>query len=131
MTGKRFVCLFAFAAVLLCSGAVLAEEPDCSSCVECAADPSFTQRDARNPAMVQLLKKFAPAEIQEEGLSAVVILSDVKCGCDTQASPDGEVSGDAEQAKRTVVLVGREGGKSSFDVTGALPAEVKAVVPVK
>jgi len=80
--------------------------------------------------MVQLLKN-APAEIQEEGVSAVVILSDVECGCDTQASPDGEVSGDAEEAKRTVVLVGGEGGRSSFEVTGALPAEVKAIVPVK
>ena len=118
MTGKRLVCVFVFAAVLLCGGQALAEDP-CASCVECAADPSFTQRDARNPAMLQLLRKFASAEIQEQGVRAVVIFF------------DAEVSGEADEPKRTVVLVGREGGRSSFAVTGALPAEVKAIVPVK
>jgi hypothetical protein len=123
MTGKRLVCLFVFGAILLCGGQALAA--DCDSCVECAADPSFTQRDARNPATLQLLRNFAPAEIQEQGVTAVVIFSDGK------VSSDAEVSAEAEGPKRTVVLVGREGGRSSFEVTGALPAEVKAVVRVK
>ena len=137
MTGKRLVCLFVFAAILLCGGPVLAEEPDCTECDDCATDPSFTQRDGRNPAVLQLLRKFAPMNIQEEGVMAVVILYDGECGCDAEVSPDAEcgcdaeVGGEAKGPKRRVVLVGRKGARWSFEVTGALPAEVRAIVPAK
>ena len=68
MSGKRLACLFVFAAVLLCGGQALAV--DCSSCTECSADPSFVQRDARNAAMLPLLRRFASTEIEEEGLES-------------------------------------------------------------
>jgi len=123
MTGKRLVYVFVFAAVLLFGGQALAA--DCSSCVECSADPTFTQRDARNPAILPLLRNHATTEIQKEGVTAIVVLSDGGCGCDTEAS------GEAEEPQRTVVLVGDQGARASFEVTGDLPAEVRTVVPIE
>jgi hypothetical protein len=121
MNRKRFICFFVFAAIMLFGGQALAA--DCSSCVECSADPTFTQRDARNPAILPLLRNYATTEIQKEGVTAVVVLSDGGCGCDTEAS------GEAEEPQRTVVLVGDQGARTSFEVTGDLPAEVRAIVP--
>ena len=113
MAGKRRAFVWGCAAALMCAGIAVAE--DCSVCTECSADPAFVQRDMRNPQMLLILKRFAWPKLQQERVSAVVVLSD---------APAGRLD---EQA-HTVVLLGDQGGSESVEVKGDLPAELTALV---
>ena len=114
MVGKRLDLLLGVVVALICVGSALAV--DCTVCTECSADPAFVQRDMRNPQVLPILKRFGSPELQQEGVSTVVVLS------------DSDASG---QPTHTVVLLGDQGGSESVAVKGDLPAELKALAPVE
>ena len=90
---------------------------DCTECVQCSADPVFIQRDYRNPLMIPLVRRLASKRLQDEGLQAVVVLSD----------DERLLSGDA-LATRTIVLISSEGTTEAREFKGELPPEVRPLI---
>ena len=116
MDWRTVVVSFAFLAAALCCDSAMAV--DCTECTDCAADPVFVQKDVRSPALVCLLRKFASRRMNEEGLTAVVVLSEIK------ADNDGTL----RESNGRLVLVGDRGAQQVVEVTGSLPGEVKAIL---
>ena len=112
MTGKRFVSGLVVFGVLI-AAMQWVQAADCSECVTCAADPMFVQPDKRDLREADLLRAAGSTEIHNEGLMAVVVLSD----------GDGEC---CDSDKKTLVLIGAQGAVEHRVVDEAIRSAVEA-----